>query len=205
MSTITPRRAAAAAAVLAALSTTGILAFGQAQAHTVYACVQGSGNAHLFSRRTKCKSGESKLSWGSRGEQGLEGLPGPLGLVGPAGAAGATGAKGATGAAGAVAAKGSTGVTGATGPSGTSTVQRVVGTEVKVTGAVGSLSGEATATCTEGTLVGGGASTEFSGEYEGSISDSYPSSSTTWGAKAIVSATGASGELGVTAYALCAS
>ena len=84
-------------------------------------------------------------------------------------------------------------------------MQRVVGTEVKVTGAAGTISNEATATCTEGTLVGGGASTDFVGEYEGAIIDNYPSSSTTWSAKALVTQTGASGELGVTAYALCAS
>ena len=210
MSTIRTRRLGALAVLLAATAAAGILAYA-AQAHTIYACVQENGTAHIFGRKTKCKGGESKLSWGSRGQQGPEGLPGALGLVGPTGAAGSSGAKGATGASGAAAAKGVTGatgvagVTGPTGPSGTATVQRVVGTPVTVTGAAGSISNEATATCTEGTLVGGGASTDFVGEYQGAIIDSYPSSSTTWSAKVLVTHTGGSGEVGVTAYTLCAS
>ena len=96
MSTIRTRRVGALAVLLAATATAGILAYA-AQAHTIYACVQGSGDAHIFARKTKCKSGESKLSWGSRGQHGAEGLPGALGLVGPTGAAGSSGAKGATG------------------------------------------------------------------------------------------------------------
>jgi len=74
---------------------------------------------------------------------------------------------------------------------------------VTVEGAAGTTTGESTATCASGTLVGGGASTSFNGSYQGSIIDSYPSSSNTWSAKAIVTQQGASGSLGVVAYALC--
>ncbi len=81
------------------------------------------------------------------------------------------------------------------------------GTEVPVTGPVGTLSSEAAADCPAGTtLVGGGASTKFEGtEYKGSIASSYPSgTSQAWIATAVVTVTGTSGDLGVTAYALCA-
>ena len=199
--TITRRKAGPAGAVIVGIAVAAIIAVTQAQARNVYACVKGDGSAHIFAKKPKCGSGESKISWSSKGQRGSEGLPGPIGLVGPTGAAGAGGSKGATGPTGTAGAKGATGNTGPT------EVTRVAGAEVTVTGIVGTLSGEATATCPTGsTVVGGGASTKFEGtEYKGSVASSYPSgTSQSWIATALVTATGASGDLGVTAYVLCA-
>jgi len=209
MPRMTIRRASGLIAVLGAVMWAVLPS--ATQAHTYYACLKSNGNARVFGKRTKCKGGETKIAWSSSAPRGEEGLPGAIGPVGPTGAAGAAGSKGATGAAGAkgvTGATGPTGVTGATGPtgaSGTASVSTVTGSEEESTGAVGSLTPASAATCSTGKLVGGGASTSVSGtEFQGAIADSYPSSSTTWTAEAIVTATGSSGHLAVKAYALCA-
>jgi hypothetical protein len=59
-----------------------------AQAGTLYACVKKSGSAHIYSKKPKCKKGETKLSWNASGQ------PGPTGKNGVNGANGANGGNG---------------------------------------------------------------------------------------------------------------
>jgi hypothetical protein len=55
------------------------------QASTIYACVKKHGAAHLFTKPSKCKKGEHKLSWntvptaGKNGVNGANGTPGAPG------------------------------------------------------------------------------------------------------------------------------
>jgi hypothetical protein len=90
MSKSPARRGVLAAGITGALLL-GMLAASQAQASTLYACVKKNGSAHLYSKKPKCKKGESKLNWNNVG---------PAGKNGANGAAGAGGANGAGGAAG---------------------------------------------------------------------------------------------------------
>ncbi len=98
--TITRRKVGLVGAVVVGIAVAAIIAVTQAQARNVYACVKGDGSTHIFAKKPKCGSGESKISWSSKGQRGSEGLPGPIGLVGPTGAAGSAGSKGVTGPAG---------------------------------------------------------------------------------------------------------
>jgi len=76
-------RATAVLAATGALLMAAFLVAPQAQASTLYACYKKkTGSARIVTSKTKCKKGESKVSWSS---------------VGPAGKTGATGAAGATG------------------------------------------------------------------------------------------------------------
>jgi hypothetical protein len=87
--------------VLVALTAMLIAAFAavpQADAATIYTCVKKkSGTLRLVSKSTKCKKGESKLSWNTTGPAGKNGLNGLTGLNGANGAAGATGLTGPNG------------------------------------------------------------------------------------------------------------
>jgi hypothetical protein len=60
-------------------------------AATIYTCVSKKGAMRVVSAKTKCKHGESKLSWSSSGPAG------PAGVTGAAGATGAAGKQGASG------------------------------------------------------------------------------------------------------------
>src|SRR5437899_2370455 len=80
----------AATACLAAL----LIVVPQAQATTYYACVKKGGSAHIFTKKPKCKRGESKLSWNNVGPKGINGTNGLNGTNGTNGAKGEAGAPG---------------------------------------------------------------------------------------------------------------
>jgi hypothetical protein len=69
----------------------------QAGAATYYACVKKNGSAHIFTKKPKCKRGESKLSWNSPGPAGRNGLNGASGKNGTNGTNGINGANGKEG------------------------------------------------------------------------------------------------------------
>lgn len=85
------RRARIAPVVCAALLLTLLSAAPPTHAATLYACVKKNGNAHIYTKKPKCKKGETRLSWNSAG---------PAGKNGAQGAKGETGLKGDTGAGG---------------------------------------------------------------------------------------------------------
>jgi len=104
----------------------------QARASSIYACVSRHGGAvHLVPKAARCRKGESKESWNTRGPAGatgavsangaagLNGFNGVTGANGPAGPTTETGAPGAAGARGSTGPPGGTGETGATGVAGT--------------------------------------------------------------------------------------
>jgi hypothetical protein len=164
------RRLTGLASAAGLLLSTALVIAPQSEARTIYACVNASGSAHIYTKKHKCKGGESAVSWTSQAQQGSEGLPGPIGLPGPTGIAGPTGAagsKGATGVAGATGAaglKGSTGADGATGAAGVGTTG--------VTGATGptGVAGSTGATGpSEVTIVTGSASSTAVGETVGAL------------------------------------
>jgi hypothetical protein len=65
-----------------------------AQASTLFACVKKSGSAHVFTKKPKCKKGETKLSWNSSGPAGKNGTNGSNGSNGTNGKDGNEGAAG---------------------------------------------------------------------------------------------------------------
>jgi hypothetical protein len=72
----------------------------QANASKIYACVKKNGTARFVKKSTKCKKGESKLSWNSEGPagpagKGLQGIPGAEGKTGSEGKIGPEGKPGA--------------------------------------------------------------------------------------------------------------
>jgi hypothetical protein len=90
------------ARAMAVLAATGALllavfaAAPQAEASTLYACVKSkSGTARVFTKKPKCKKGESKISWNTAGPAGKNGSNGTNGTNGATGATGANGANGA--------------------------------------------------------------------------------------------------------------
>jgi hypothetical protein len=85
----TPLVAAAIISLLAMLAMAP-----QAGATTYYACVKKNGAAHIYTKKPKCRRGESKLSWNSRGPAGRNGKNGANGANGKNGASGANGANG---------------------------------------------------------------------------------------------------------------
>jgi hypothetical protein len=94
MSTSLTRRgtllvAAATISLVAALATAS-----QAGAATYYACVKKNGSARIYSKKPKCKKGQSKLSWNSVGPAGKNGLNGANGANGKEGTAGKEGQPG---------------------------------------------------------------------------------------------------------------
>jgi hypothetical protein len=91
MSTSTIRRARNALIAAAALAPAALAGAPNAGAATLYACVKKNGDAHIYTKRHRCRRGETKLSWNSQG---------PAGRSGEAGARGEPGARGETGAEG---------------------------------------------------------------------------------------------------------
>jgi hypothetical protein len=97
---------------------------GGSSSAVVNGCVaKKSGQLRVLAKgKTKCKSGESALSWnkqgpaGAAGAAGASGAAGTQGERGPAGTAGAAGARGPAGADGAPGADGADGATGPQGP-----------------------------------------------------------------------------------------
>jgi hypothetical protein len=86
------RRGAALLATAATLLLTGLLAASQAQASTIYACVKTkSGTARVFTKKPKCKKGETKISWNAQGAAGKNGTNGTNGTSGTNGTNGTNG------------------------------------------------------------------------------------------------------------------
>src|SRR2546423_11905378 len=109
MSTLTARRGMAVLAAAGLLLVTVFVAAPKVEASTLYACVKKNGTGRLFTKRPKCKKGESKISWNSQGIAGKNGANGANGVNGAAGAPGANGTNGTNGANGAVAGYSATG------------------------------------------------------------------------------------------------
>ncbi|MEZ5563973.1 MAG: collagen-like repeat preface domain-containing protein, partial [Gammaproteobacteria bacterium] len=128
------------------------------------------------------------------------------GPAGPAGADGATGPEGPQGPAGPAGADGATGPEGPQGPAGpagsVSTIAIVPGTPVTDTNFNSGETLTGTATCSGATprLVGGGIQSNQQQGYQ--ISQSYPSSATTWTATA-VSFSNNTPSTTITVYAIC--
>ncbi len=98
MHTFVRTRGLVVLAAIAALLVAAFAAVPQADAATIYTCVKKkSGTLRLVSKSTKCKKGESKLSWNTTGPAGKNGLNGLNGLNGANGATGATGLTGPNG------------------------------------------------------------------------------------------------------------
>jgi hypothetical protein len=92
------RRALLALAVACALMVGVLAGATSASASTLYACVKKNGSAHIYSKKPKCKKGESKLSWNTTGPAGTNGAPGAAGKNGANGTNGTNGSNGANGA-----------------------------------------------------------------------------------------------------------
>jgi hypothetical protein len=97
MSKPTARRRSLPLAIAAALTVAGLAGATQAQASTLYACVKKSGTARVFTKKPKCKKGESKISWNTSGPAGANGTNGKNGTNGSNGSNGTNGANGAVG------------------------------------------------------------------------------------------------------------
>ncbi len=82
----------ALAGAAAALMLCSLGAATEAQASTLYACVEKNGSAHVYAKKPKCKKGESKLSWNTTGPAGKNGANGSNGASGANGSNGANGA-----------------------------------------------------------------------------------------------------------------
>jgi hypothetical protein len=93
----TSRLATTALLAGAALSLVAAATTAQARATTLYACVKKNGDAHIYTKRHKCKKGETTLSWNNAGPVGKSGAPGARGETGARGEGAAAGEQGATG------------------------------------------------------------------------------------------------------------
>ncbi len=162
------------------------------------------GQVRLVNDPDDCTSDETHIAWAVRGQQGepgstgppgrpgqpgktgppgspgIPGEPGPAGEepgpAGPAGADGAAGPPGRDGRDGRDGSVGATGPAGATGASGATGITEIETVSVRDSEA----NGLVTARCPVGkSLLSGGARTRA-----GMLIDSYPSSSTSWSAKA---------------------
>lgn len=92
------RRSVAVAFAVAALLLASFAAAPQAGASTISVCVKkSSGAIRLITGKAKCKKGESKVSWNSRGPAGANGANGANGASGANGVNGTNGANGAVG------------------------------------------------------------------------------------------------------------
>jgi len=103
MSSLNNRRAIAPLVATGALLIAAFAVASQAQASTLYACAKKNGTAHVFTKKPKCKKGESKLSWNSEGPAGKNGANGASGTNGTNGSNGTNGTNGTDGTDGAVA------------------------------------------------------------------------------------------------------
>ncbi len=63
-------------------------------AATLYACVKKNGNAHIYTKKPRCRKGEKRLSWGTSGPAGRDGAQGSRGEAGSSGEPGAGGEAG---------------------------------------------------------------------------------------------------------------
>jgi hypothetical protein len=101
MSTLVIRRGTAVLGTAAALLLAVLAIAPEAGAATIYACVKSkAGTARVFTKKPKCKKGETKLSWntiGPSGRNGANGIGGGAGKEGPAGKEGAKGVGGPAG------------------------------------------------------------------------------------------------------------
>jgi hypothetical protein len=97
------RRGTAVLVAACALLVGSLSVAAAADASTLYACVKKNGTARVFTKKPKCKKGESKITWGSAGPAGKNGANGANGGAGKDGANGKNGENGANGADGAVA------------------------------------------------------------------------------------------------------
>lgn len=89
------RRAVIVLATIGALLLGAFAAAPQANAATIYACVKKkTGLGRYVSKKTKCKKGETKLSWNSQGIAGKNGTNGINGANGKEGSAGKEGPAG---------------------------------------------------------------------------------------------------------------
>jgi hypothetical protein len=95
MPTVANRRALVVLVALAGMLVATLTAAQQAQAQQLFACVKKSGTARVFTKKPKCKKGETKLSWNTEGLAGKNGLNGVNGVNGKEGGAGAAGKNGA--------------------------------------------------------------------------------------------------------------
>jgi hypothetical protein len=101
MPTLTTRRGAVALAAAGALLLATFAATPRADAATLYACVKKKGGTvHVFTKKPKCKRGESKLSWNTQGVAGNNGANGANGAAGKNGTNGTNGTNGNEGAPG---------------------------------------------------------------------------------------------------------
>jgi hypothetical protein len=95
MASLSNRRAVAALVATGALLLTAFAVASAAEASTLYACVKKSGTARVFTKKPKCKKGESKVSWNSEATAGKNGTNGTDGANGTNGTNGTNGANGA--------------------------------------------------------------------------------------------------------------
>lgn len=94
MSTSITRRGIALLAAATFLLFAALVTASQAGATTYYACVKKNGSAHIYTKKPKCKKGESKLSWNNVGPAGRNGNNGVNGANGKNGTNGANGTNG---------------------------------------------------------------------------------------------------------------
>jgi|GEM_PF-3121847 len=94
------RRGIVVLVTVGALLVAALAVTSQAQASTLYACVKKNGTARVFTKKPKCKKGESKLSWGNVGPGGKNGAGGANGANGKNGTNGTEGKEGKEGSAG---------------------------------------------------------------------------------------------------------
>jgi hypothetical protein len=97
MSTPSIRRGAVVLTVTGALLFAVLISAQAASAGTFYACVKKNGTARVFTKKPKCKKGESKLSWNTQGPAGKTGENGTNGINGTNGLNGSNGTNGTTG------------------------------------------------------------------------------------------------------------
>jgi len=98
MSMLVIRRGTAVLGTAGALLLAVLAIAPQANAATLYACVKNkTGTARVFTKKPKCKRGETKLSWNTTGPAGVNGRNGANGVAGGAGKEGPAGGEGAPG------------------------------------------------------------------------------------------------------------
>jgi Collagen triple helix repeat (20 copies) len=97
MSTSTNGRAIAVLAAAGALLLAALAAAPQANAATYYACMKKNGTVRVFTKKPKCKKGESKLSFNAQGPAGKNGTNGTNGTNGANGTNGTAGKEGSAG------------------------------------------------------------------------------------------------------------
>jgi hypothetical protein len=94
----TINRAAVAAVAAATLMAFLLAGASRAEASTIFACVKKhTGTTRIVSKTTRCKKGETKLSWNSQGLAGQRGANGSQGAPGSPGTPGLEGREGPQG------------------------------------------------------------------------------------------------------------